>query len=77
MCLFRVGSQQQDAGMATIIIQRQNDMNIGSVADDLTSGCRQRRIGSRTRIRTWNKGSKDPCDTISPSAIAAESSLRE
>src|SRR5690606_38218566 len=26
-------------------------------------------IGWRTRIRTWNKGSKGPCDTISPSAI--------
>src|SRR5918995_882316 len=24
--------------------------------------------GWRARIRTWNKGSKDPCDTISPPA---------
>ena len=32
-------------------------------ARNLRRGC-----GWRARIRTWNKGSKDPCDTISPPA---------
>jgi len=54
---------------------RQSSLSLSACTTRWNTSTPARISGWRARIRTWNKGSKGPCDTISPPAIGSLRSL--
>ena len=61
-------SCQRPESPARAVAARSGEVATRSRCIEASTGADPFPKGWRARIRTWNKGSKDPCDTISPLA---------